>query len=495
MEKIRHIVQWMQRLLAAFVAGRPQPGLGWLPWTWLAVLYLLGLFLWGQFLNWGRIPFDFHDWAEISAPRIAFVRDAVLTGQLPLHMPDTSALRGVTDRFMVIPDVMLTPQMFLLGVMEVGPFMLANVWLLYTLGVAGLVYFQRRYGLSPLAYGILFLLFNFNGHLLAHYSVGHANWGGYFLFPWLAALVLRLIEEPELRHGPRSWRWTAAVAFLLFFILLQGSFHHFIWGLMFLGLLAVFSWQYLPVVLRTLVLSGLLAAVRLLPPALGMGLFDDEFLSGYPTVWDIVQAMFTLRLPADALSIRNMINPLGWWEYDLYLGILGAGFFLFFGVYRTLRNHRQPYGYAELLLPAALMVFLSVGRIYRAVMLIPFPLLSAERVSARMLILPFVFFLLLGAMNFQRWLDARRLRPEFQLIGLAAWGLVLHDLWQHLKLWRVNVAFEAFPLTPVNLATKTVSNHPDAPYTNLLAAGLALTLLTACGLGYMLWRSRKRRAS
>ena len=36
--------------------------------------------LWGKFLNWGQIPFDFHDWAEITAPRVAFLRDAMIKG-------------------------------------------------------------------------------------------------------------------------------------------------------------------------------------------------------------------------------------------------------------------------------------------------------------------------------------------------------------------------------------------------------------------------------
>jgi hypothetical protein len=52
-------------------------------------------------------------------------------------MPDGSALRNVTDRYMALPDVMLAPQMLLLGVMPVGWFVLVNVWLMYTLGLFG----------------------------------------------------------------------------------------------------------------------------------------------------------------------------------------------------------------------------------------------------------------------------------------------------------------------------------------------------------------------
>ncbi|MEI8133128.1 MAG: hypothetical protein WCG34_11895, partial [Leptolinea sp.] len=67
--------------------------------------------------------------------------------------------------------------------------------------------------------------------------------------------------------------------------------------------------------------------------------------------------------------------------------------------------------------------------------------------------------------------------------GLLRWGslagllLLFQDLWQHLKLWRVNVAAEYFPVTPVDLAIKVVSNHADAVYTNLLLAGAGITVV------------------
>ncbi len=127
-------------------------------WVWIAGLWLVGLFLFGQFFNWGNIPFDFHDWAEVNAPRLAFVRDAVIKGVLPLHMPDGSALRNVTDRYMALPDVMLAPQMLLLGVMTVGWFVLVNVWLMYSLGLLGLVQLWKRLRLSPVSFAALFIL-------------------------------------------------------------------------------------------------------------------------------------------------------------------------------------------------------------------------------------------------------------------------------------------------------------------------------------------------
>lgn len=440
--------------------------------AWLAGVYLLGLLLWGQFLNWGRIPFDFHDWAEISAPRLAFIQDAVRSGQLPLHMPDGSALRNVTDRFMSIPDVILSPQVLLLAFMDVGVFVLANTWLLYSLGFLSLLWYQRKYELSPLVFAALSLLFNFNGSILAHFSVGHVNYTGYLLFPALIALLIQMFE------GERGWRWVARYAMLMFFILLQGSFHQFIWGLMLTGLVGLFQWKYFLQVLKALVSACLLSMVRLLPPALLLGVFDDEFLSGYPTLLDVFTGLVVPRGPQDAFLHKSILTSLGWWEFDIYVGVIGAALILVFGLVFWLRNFARGQQYQDLFLPTMVLFVLSIGRLYRAVTLLPVPLLNGERVSARFLSLVFVVLVLIAAINLNRWLKAKK---ENAWLGWAAVGLLLviaSDLWQHLKLWRVNVAYEWFPKTPVDLTIKVVSNHGDPQYIAFIAAGLTVSLLT-----------------
>jgi hypothetical protein len=475
---------------AAFlVKGQGEKQQRWLTVGWIAGVFLIGLFFWGQILNWGHIPFNWLDWAEVSAPRIAFVRDAVIKGQLPLHMPDGSALRNVTDRYMALPDVMLSPQMVLLRWMDVQTFVLVNTWFLYALGFLGLLWFWRKYHLSPVAFAVMALLFSVNGHIVSHFSVGHANYGGYFLFPWLLALVIHLLEKPA--GAKPGWGWVSATAGLLFFILLQGSFHQFIWGLMFLGLVGLFSWQNFAPVLKALVFTCLLSMVRLLPPALELGKFDDAFLTGYPSVNDVWNGLTALRLPSEALNIRNMLNSLGWWEFDLYVGLLGAAFLVVFGLILWIRQHDRPEGYGEMLLPIAILFVLSIGRVYQFIQAIPIPLLNGERVSSRMIILPFVVLLCMGTLSFQKWLETHAQKPA------ARWAIVLlllplvNDLWQHGKAWRVNVAYSSFPVAEVNLAIKVVHNHADAPYTAMVAVGTALTLLTAVFLGMMVFREKR----
>ncbi len=144
------------RLLDALFDPQEEQSFRWLSWLWLIGLALAGAALWGKFLNWGHIPFDFHDWAEVNAPRVAFLRDAVIKGMLPLHMPDASALRNITDRYLALPDMLVSPQIILLRWLEVGQFILVNTWLLYALGMLGLLWLRRRFRLSLAAFTILF---------------------------------------------------------------------------------------------------------------------------------------------------------------------------------------------------------------------------------------------------------------------------------------------------------------------------------------------------
>lgn len=431
-----------------------------------------GLIIWGIFLNWGDIPFDFHDWAEVWAPRIAVVRDALLKNTLPFHMSDTTALRGVTDRFFTIPDIISTPQMILLRFLETGPYILVNILILYTIACWGLLLLRRRFSLSLAVFSALFILYHFNGNIISHISVGHINWGGYYLFPFFLLLTLHLLD------GDHSWRWVSKMAFLLFFINLQGSFHHFIWCAMFLGILALTCWRTFFASLKTLVAAVLLNLFRLLPPILGLGKFDNEFIGGYPSLLDLLKAMLVIKPPAESLTVRSAINLLGWWELDIYIGLAGVLLVIFFGIFRWLKTVSQGKGHPELVIPVLTLVLLSIGRVYRLVMMLSIPLLNAQRVSSRIFLLPFTFLLVFGAWELQQWINSASPSPITRAAGLGILAVMGHDLWQHLKLWQVTNASLAFPFTPRDLTLVMVNNRPDPPYFTLLGVGAALSLLT-----------------
>jgi hypothetical protein len=198
--------------------------------------------------------------------------------------------------------------------------------------------------------------------------------------------------------------------------------------------------------------------------------------------------------PADAFNISIPFSTARWWELDLYIGVVGAGFLLFFGLFRWLKNRSNGAILPELLLPLFGMVFLSIGDVYNLVMRIPFPLIDAERVSSRIISLPFVFFLIFAAVEFQRWLDdTGRQAIALRIAQLGLLGILINDLWLHIKLWQpTNVVLNS-PKESVNLAIKVVANHPDAPYFTVLIIGASVSLITLLFILFMTWCERKTK--
>jgi hypothetical protein len=446
-------------------------------WTGRVVvpgLFLLGVAHWALFLDFGRIGFDLHDWVQ-EGWRYAFLQEAVLSRQLPLHLstPFTSL-----ERFIARPDTVLSPQVLLLGWLDLGPFVLVNTLLLYGVGFIGLLLLRRRYELAPVSFTALFLLFNFNGHITAHLAVGHSMFAGYFLLSFFALLLLQLVED-----GQAGWKWVAGLSLLLFFLFLQGAFHQFIWCLMFMFLMALFHPRYAAPLFKASLFSLLLSLPRILPPALEFAAGGMAFISGFPSVSDLLAGLVLLKHPSEALS--GPYSSLGWWEIDHYVGLLGLAFLVLCGIYLTWKN-----GAAQraLLSPSAALAILSVGSIFSLFHRLPLPLTDSERVTARFLILPLVFLAVLGSLGLQAFLQARGKQAAH--VYLLSLGLLLlggHDLLQHSRWWRLGNMGQLFPRTPVQLQVELIQ-RADPLYIASLAVGALVALLA---LVYLLWQARR----
>ena len=180
-------------------------------------MYIIGIVHWVLFFDLGRIKFNVHDWGLV-AHYLRGLQQAVITGQLPLHvLPATDFT--VTERFLANPEIPLSPQMLLLSLMDLGPFVLANTLFLYSVGFVGLYALAKRFKLSVFGFALLFLLLVFNGHITAHLGVGHSMWIAYFLTPFLVLLIADAAERGA------NWRWPVLVSLVLFAILLQGGCH------------------------------------------------------------------------------------------------------------------------------------------------------------------------------------------------------------------------------------------------------------------------------
>jgi hypothetical protein len=470
--KINVFLDWFRKLVEAFFIPTPERSLLWLNPLWTAGLYLLGLIHWCLFLDWGKIPFDLHDWTQVGA-YYSFLRQAFLTNQLPLQIGSTLA---VTNRYLANPEVLISPQAYLLRFLDPGIFTLVNVLILYSVGVAGLLLVQKRYSLAPAAFSVLFLLFNFNGNITAHYAVGHAEWTGYYFLPFFALLLLKVLDGEQ-----PGWKWVLFISLTLFAVTLQGAFHFLLWCLIFLLAWGLFSpRKYLVPVIKVILFSLFLSMFRLLPPAIEYLGAGKNFISGFPTITDLFSALIVLKYPAEALS--GPFSSLGWWEVDTYIGLLGLAFILYFGIYQTWHKGSAA---KTLLAPIAVVTFLSIGQIYSIVNHLPIPLTDSERVSSRFLIVPVVVLITLGSIYFQETLIKHGPRGLVERIfSLGVLILLAHDLFQHSRIWRVSKMYNLFQSTPVDIRSN-VLNLPDPLYFNVLAIGATVTVVTFIVLLYL----------
>jgi hypothetical protein len=216
---------------------------------------------------------------------------------------------------------------------------------------------------------------------------------------------------------------------------------------------------------------------------------ENRFISGYFSLSDLLAAFITLKPPSEAQS--GMYTSLGWWEVDIYTGLLGFGFLVFFGLYLTWKT-TAPEGdhHRKLFAPILGMTVLSIGKIYQPINTLPIPLIDAERVSSRFLIIPVFITLILAAVNLERRLQFKRLSTGWQLLSLTAVGVMAHDLLQHARLWRVENMATLFTRTPVDIRAEVLLRH-DPAYINALLLGFGISLLTLIVLIFQSVRERR----
>lgn len=463
-------------------------------YSWALLLHAAGVLCWCTLLDWGReSSFLLQDWYTISYPRLSFIQAALRQGAWPLHIADSFSLHYITHRFLTFPDLLVSPQVILLLWMDVTPFMVCNLVLSLLVGGAGLVYLARRLRLSALAFTFLFILFNFNGHIIAHIAIGHLTWTAYFLFPWFLVLVLRLYDPPD-----PGWRWVACVAGYSLTIVVQGGYHHFIWSLIFLMMLALVlprrAWR----ILQAALFSVLLNAFRLAPCALNLGLFEDQFITGYADLLSIWRAMTDSYWPGAQIPLPGATGFYGAWEFTLYAGWVGAvclalacaGF-----IYRSMHEclgggAAQPDRYSRylsLLVPAGGMTLISLDGVFRALRsAVPLPIFTGERMVTRLVILGFIAVVMLAAVQLQRLLNARRSSPWLPAACAAGLVVIARDLLVNARQWQLSSMVGIFAEGHPEQRAQQVIRLADPVYSDILLAGLVLSLLAA---GFLAWKA------
>ena len=434
----------------------------------LAGLFVGGLLHWGFFLDWFNNRFDIQDWHVHVGPYLDFLSKSLRSGQFPMHA-DSAYM--IPAQYLARQNRPLSPQIFLLLFMNPATYVLVNVWLFYGLGFLGLLLIRSRYQLSIVSFLSMFLLFNLNGHIIAHMGSGHFEWVGYFLLPFYVLLILKMVEGEQ-----TGWRWLLSMSLVMLGITLQGAAHFFIYCMAFMLLVALFQPRFFMPVIKAIGLGALISMVRILPPAIqfaeGTGL---KSLGGFESVKQVLE-MFI------ASSSR------GYWEQTYYVGILGFAFILYFGV---IKNWMKDLRHHSLYLSALTMAFFSVGSIYLPLFSSGIPFLDSQRAPTRFLIVPLVFLITFAGIQFQSSLNEWSWESwQNGVAFLFGGGLMAYDLFYNSRIWSLdNYSISARATDVIEVA---VANYPDPSYTATLFVGFTCTLVTLGFLIFFAYRENKR---
>jgi hypothetical protein len=448
----------------------------------LTVLFAIGVLHWVFFYNLAHLSFTAYDWPK-EFSYYSIIRQALIQHFIPYHV---SRAFQETDRFLALPETLLSPQILLLPAMKIGQFAMFNTLFMYTLGFLGCLWLRKKYRLSFLPFLLLYLLFNFNGYITSHIAVGHSMWNGYFLMPFFCLLIFKLME------GKKNISLVVIeFSFFLFFLMLQGSFHIFVWCLFFLALFGAFNRGHLKSISLIIVFSAVLSCFRLCPAAMTFYKkgYPFLFISGYPGIKDFFNALATAR----EFTYRPFTLPMGWWEFDAYINIIGVIFIAYFGIYLRFSKKQllQNYKYRELDFPILLMALFSFGSLYSFVSKLPVPFLNSQRYSSRFFIVPLILLLVISSLRLKELLPLLKKNKAFQLLAPACVAVIAFSLAKHSYLWRIDNLERH---CGAGIADFTISNviKNDAAYINSCKISAAVSLIAIAVLSYFyVYRARK----
>lgn len=454
-----------------------------------AALFLAGAAFWVVLLD--RAPFTFAgppvtlgDWPK-EYRYLAVLQQAVRETRIPFVLSEPIIF---SRKFLAIPETCLSPQVLLLSVLPPGAFVVVNTLLLYAAFCAGVLALAHRFRLGRVPAAAFFLLAGFNGHVTAQIAVGHSMWAGFLLLP---AFLLPLATLTEDARAPRA---PVLLALALAAILFQGALHVFTWCVLLLVLFALFNPKHLRPVAQGLAWTAGLAALRLLPATLVARRRDAAFLSGYPSIGALVRGLVTIVAP-EGPKRGGFFGAVSPWELDAYVAPAGLAL-LVAGVALFVR--RVPgSGLGRLAGPAAVMGVLALGDAGVLFELSRLPLLSAERVTSRLVALPLVIAALVAAVGLDRaWRAGGRLARVSMAAAVLATAVALAV---HGWTWRVASLAERLPVRKGVVDVRIVdadqaSPESDRTYRLLVLAGAVVSLGTGAAAAVRLRRLSADRA-
>jgi len=281
-------------------------------------------------------------------------------------------------------------------------------------------------------------------------------------------------------------------------IFFQGSLHVFVACVTFVSIWGVCNYREWAVSLTALMVTFALSAVRILPAAVTFGSAGNEHgLVGYGRPEFLLDAFVEVHD-----QFWNL--PFTWWEFDVYISIFGLLGLIYFGLWGPLleTSWARFKAWSPLLLPLCLISLLCIRDLKRFIVPEFIPLLNAESLTTRYIVIPLLIVLVIASVNFggfvRRYANSRRIQNVL-VYSMVLLGLMLFN---HSREWRIQKiqaevnAYEAATGTAalheaINIPLKIQNDPTDRVYIWAFWLGLLISILSLSG-ATLLWHKNRK---
>jgi hypothetical protein len=441
--------------------------------------------------------FTAHDWVKENKYQ-DLIGESLRTFTLPYHVPNLPKIVTSTERFLGAVHYTISPQTMLLYFINSQVFTVINLLLMYSVGFFGCILIKRRYKLGLLSFTFLFLLFNFNGYWVEKVTIYGAGYMGYFFMPFVIDTIFRIkdLDQSDIKG---QYRLGLLLGVFSAAILFQGSFHLFVEIITFIIIWGIVNFRYWQATLASLVATFSLGMVRLLPAAISYGVEPNPHAAiwgGYRHPQQIIDAFVDLRTHLD--------EPIySWWEYSLYISVIGLFFLVYLGMLAPfLRLEWSRFkGWKALVVPCFVILIISFRQWKHFIIPNFIPLLNAESMTTRYMIIPLVIIIFISAINFQGFMERYWQWKKVKYVMFLSISALALFLFNHSRLWRMHKVQNEFYWynswhegervgheRVVDIQLYINNNMNDTIYIVAFWIGLTVSILSLFLAVWLLWR-------
>ncbi|MHC4661415.1 MAG: hypothetical protein ACYS8W_06970 [Planctomycetota bacterium] len=473
----------------------------------IVLLFISGIFHWLMVFSWGNAEFKAFDF-PVFMRNYRVMKQAITECRIPYHciqkdvhpsLHKAETIKPQEERFLTAPYINLFPNVIMLAFMGEKSYTIFNVLFFYAVGFIGCMLIRKKYNLAVLPFTVMFLLFNFNGHLVSRIGYGYLAWISYFLFPFFFLYVLELLEKDK-----PGITVPIKISFVGMLMLAMGGFQFFTWCMMFLALVAVFDWKRtIRPVLQCFLFGGLLGLFKFIPVAVAYwGNVRKTFVGSFPygTVNNLFDVFVTMKAPPGYfrghpwmyISFGGHSVCLG--ELSIFIGLLAFLALIYLGIVLRFskRPELEPYKFKKLDMPLVAMTFLSIALLYGLVARLPIPFIfSVNRTETRFIVIPFVFIIFISAIRMQQF--NRLIMKSWKILVLVIVGILqtASELGMHSWLSRLDLSEKITYAERKLMFSVSLLEKADPFYKNSVRFSFAVSFIVFVFLVYLYIKEKK----